>query len=145
MQKRHKNYLGLPGWFFGGRYSVERYAYTLHRITGLAVLTYFIMHIFVTGSRAGGPEQWERTMALFHHPLFKIGEFMVFLAVIYHAANGIRLILVELANFVGKPGLPSYPYSNSTVRQRPLLIAVMAVAAIIMIFGGIDFYYLLLK
>jgi succinate dehydrogenase / fumarate reductase, cytochrome b subunit len=143
MQNRHKNYLGLPGWFTGGRYSVERYAYTLHRISGLSILAYFIMHIFVTGSRAGGPERWESTMAIFHNPVFKIGEFLVFLAFAYHAANGIRLVIVELAQLVGKPGLPSYPYTNSAIRQRPLLIAVMAIAAIVVIFGGIDFYFLL--
>jgi succinate dehydrogenase / fumarate reductase, cytochrome b subunit len=143
MQNRYKNYLGLPGWFFGGRYSVERYAYTLHRITGLAILAYFIMHIFVTGVRVNGPEQWESTMAFFHHPVFLVGEFLVFLAFIYHAVNGIRLVFVELAQFVGKPGLPSYPYTNSVIRQRPLMIAVMAVAAIVVILGGIDFYFLL--
>ncbi len=140
MQNRLKNRLGLWGWLGGGRYGVERYAYALHRLAGLGILAYFIMHIFVTGARANGPEQWERTMEFFQTPFFKAGEFLVFLAFAYHAINGIRLILVELAFMIGKPGLPAYPYSYSTLRQRPLLIATMVIAAVLMIIGGADLY-----
>jgi succinate dehydrogenase / fumarate reductase cytochrome b subunit len=142
MQKRYKNKLGLWGWLGGGRYGAERYAYAVHRITGLGVLAYFILHIFVTASRMGGPEKWESWMATFDNLIFKIGEFLVFLAFAYHAINGIRLILVELSYMIGKPGLPSYPYDNSTLRQKPLFVAVMVIAALIMIIGGVDFYFI---
>ena len=145
MQKRFKNNLGLGGWLSGGRYGIERYAYALHRLTGLGILVYFIMHIFVTGSRVGGPEEWESTMAAFEKPIFKMGEFLIFLAFAYHAVNGIRLILVELGYMIGKPGLPSYPYNYSTLRQRPLFVAVMVIAAVIVIIGGTDLYFLMMK
>jgi len=39
--KRHDNRLGLWGWIGGGRWGAERYAYILHRITGLGHLFYF--------------------------------------------------------------------------------------------------------
>ncbi len=139
MQTRLKNNLGLMGWLGGGRYGGERYAYALHRLTGLGILAYFLMHIFVTARRLGGPEQWEKTMALLGQPVFKIGEFLVFLAFAYHAINGIRLILVELGYLIGKPGLPSYPYNYSTLRQRPLFVAAMVIAAVLMVIGGADF------
>ena len=142
MQKRYKNKLGLWGWLGGGRYGADRYAYAVHRITGLGILAYFILHIFVTASRMGGPGQWESRMATFDNPVFKIGEFLVFLAFAYHAINGIRLILVELSYMIGKPGLPSYPYNYSTLRQKPLFVAVMVIAAVIMIIGGVDFYFI---
>jgi succinate dehydrogenase cytochrome b subunit len=145
MQKRFKNNLGLWGWLGGGRYGAERYAYALHRISGLGILAYFILHIFVTASRMGGPAQWESRMATFSTPVFKIGEFLVFLAFAYHAVNGIRLILVELSYMIGKPGLPSYPYQYSTLRQKPLFVAVMVIAAVVMIIGGVDFYYVVGK
>ncbi|MDM7996398.1 MAG: succinate dehydrogenase, cytochrome b556 subunit [Acidobacteriota bacterium] len=145
MQNRHKNNLGLMGWLAGGRYGAERYAYAVHRLTGLGILAYFLMHIFVTGSRVGGPEQWDSAMAFFDSPVFKVGEFMVFLAFAYHALNGIRLIFVELGFLVGKPGLPSYPYNYSTLRQRPLFVAVMVIALVLMIIGGADFYTILMR
>jgi len=68
---------------------------------------------------------------------------MVFLAFAYHAVNGIRLIFVELGYMVGKPGLPSYPYNYSTLRQRPLFVVVMVLAAVLMIIGGVDFYHMM--
>jgi succinate dehydrogenase / fumarate reductase cytochrome b subunit len=143
MQNRLKNDLGFRGWLSGGRYGLDRYAYTLHRLTGLGILAYFILHIFVTGARLGGPQQWDRRMALLAHPIFKVGEFLVFLAFAFHAINGIRLVLVELGCMLGKPGLPAYPYSYSTMRQKPLLVVAMAVAAALMIIGGADFYFVL--
>lgn len=145
MQNRLKNNLGLMGWLAGGRYGAERYAYALHRLTGLGILAYFLMHIFVTGSRVGGPERWDSAMAFFDSPVFKVGEFMVFLAFAYHALNGIRLIFVELGFMVGKPGLPSYPYNYSTLRQRPLFVAAMVIALVLMIIGGADFYTILMR
>jgi succinate dehydrogenase / fumarate reductase cytochrome b subunit len=143
MQTKRKNRLGIWGWLGGGRYGLDRYAYALHRLTGLGILAYFIMHIFVTGSRVGGPEKWDSTMSTFGSPLFKIGEFLVVLAFAYHAINGIRLVLVELGYLIGKPGLPSYPYSYSTLRQKPLFVVAMVIAAVLMIIGGADFYLIM--
>jgi succinate dehydrogenase / fumarate reductase cytochrome b subunit len=143
MQMKRKNRLGIWGWLGGGRYGLDRYAYALHRLTGLGILAYFIMHIFVTGSRVGGPEKWDSTMSTFGSPLFKVGDFLVVLAFAYHAINGIRLVLVELGYLIGKPGLPSYPYSYSTLRQKPLFVVAMVIAAVLMIIGGADFYLIM--
>ena len=140
MQNRLKNNLGFQGWVSGGRYGLDRYAYALHRITGLGILAYFLMHIFVTGARLGGPGQWEARMAFFGKPVFKFGEFLVFLAFAFHAINGIRLVIVELGYMLGRPGLPAYPYSYSTLRQKPLFVVVMVIAAALMIIGGANFY-----
>ena len=144
MQKR-KNNLGIAGWLWGGRYGADRYVYALHRVTGLGMLFYFLLHIFVTGRRLGddGPAQWKAAMKLFDNPMFAIGEFLVFLAFIFHAVNGIRLILVELGLLVGKPGLPAYPYGYSTLRQRPVLIGVLCIVAVLAGIAGADFIHLL--
>jgi succinate dehydrogenase / fumarate reductase cytochrome b subunit len=144
MQQKRKNNLGIAGWLYGGRYGADRYVYALHRFTGLGMLFYFLMHIFVTGSRAGGPEKWESWMNFFDRsPVFAIGEFFVFIAFIFHAVNGIRLILVELGLMVGKPGLPAYPYGYSTLRQRPAMIGVLCIVAALAVIAGVDFIYLL--
>jgi succinate dehydrogenase / fumarate reductase, cytochrome b subunit len=140
MQTRRKNRLGLMGWLAGGRYGMERYAYALHRLSGLGILAYFLLHIYVTGSRMGGPAQWESQMAVFDSPIFKMGEFMVFLGFVYHAVNGIRLVLAELGFTIGKAGRPIYPYVYSTMRQRPLFVTLMIVTAVLMIIGGADFF-----
>ncbi len=143
MKNRIKNDLGLIGWLGGGRFGAERYAYALHRLTGLGILAYFLMHIFVTGSRMGGESRWESFMGFFGNPVFKMGEFLVYLAFAFHAINGIRLAIAELGYFVGRPGLPSYPYQHSILRQRPFFVVVMVIAAVLMVIGGADFYFML--
>lgn len=143
MLLRHKNRLGFWGWLGGGRYGLDRYAYSLHRLTGLGILAYFIMHIFVTAQRLNGEEQWERTMAFFGNPVFKVGEFLVVLAFAFHAINGIRLVCVELGWLIGKPGVPSFPYSYSTLRHKPIFVVAMIIAAALMIVGGVDFYFVM--
>jgi succinate dehydrogenase / fumarate reductase, cytochrome b subunit len=135
---RHDNRLGLRGWLGGGRWGMERYAYILHRITGLGILLYFIMHIVVTGLRAKGIYLWTEGQIL-HGPSFKFGEFLVYAAFAYHALNGVRLVLVELGFAVGKAFEPVYSYKTSLNVQRPLFIAMMILAAIILLSGGAEF------
>ena len=74
------NRLGIGGWVVGGRYPIERYLYTLHRISGLAILAYFFAHIIVTTMRLRGADFWDSLMASFGTPLAKTGEFLVFAA-----------------------------------------------------------------
>jgi len=96
------------------------------------------MHIVVTSLRASGRYLWVEGQ-FFHRPVFKFGEFLVFVAFAYHAFNGIRLVLVELGLAVGKPIEPVYPYRTSLNVQRPLLISMMVLAVAFLVAGGYDF------
>lgn len=136
--KSKKNRLGIRGWIYAGKYGIERYAYILHRITGLALILYLILHIFVTGKRIEGTDAWKSTMGLLHNPLFKFFEFLLLVAFIFHAINGFRLILIEFGFFIGKPAPPKYPYISSIHKQRPLFY-------ILMIFAGIFIFISILK
>jgi succinate dehydrogenase / fumarate reductase cytochrome b subunit len=133
------NRLGIGGWVVGGRYPIERYLYTLHRISGLGILAYFFVHIIVTTMRLRGADSWDSLMASFGTPLAKTGEFLVFAAFAFHALNGVRLVLTELGLGMGSPMLPSYPYKNSMRRQRPVFVVVMLIALIVLAIGGFDF------
>jgi succinate dehydrogenase cytochrome b subunit len=137
--RAHPNRLGIWGWLGGGRWGFERYLYTLHRVTGLGLLLYFLLHIFVTSTRAFGPEAWEKAMASVGGPFFKAGEYLVFAAFAFHAVNGIRLVMLELGFAIGRPIEPVYPYATSVGRQRPLAIAVMLIAGVLAIWGGYSF------
>jgi succinate dehydrogenase / fumarate reductase cytochrome b subunit len=138
--KGYPNRLKIWGWLGGGRWGPERYLYTLHRVTGLGLLAYFLLHILVTSQRALGQEAWEETMAGVTGPLFVFGEYLVFAAFAFHALNGVRLFLVELGIGVGKPIEPIYPYRTSLHVQRPLAIVMMVLAAILVVVGGLDFF-----
>ena len=138
----HPNRLGVWGWLGGGRWGAERYLYTLHRVTGLGLLAYFLLHVIVTSSRAFGSSAWETTMARVSGPVFAVGEFLVFAAFALHGLNGLRLVLVELGWAIGKPIEPVYPYRTSVDEQRPLAIGIMLLAGLLIVAGGFDFFVL---
>ena len=142
MKTPYPNRLGVRGWAVGGRWGLERYLYTLHRVTGLALLAYFLLHLFVTSARAFGEDAWRASMGLVHGPVFVVGEYLVFAAFGFHALNGVRLLLVELGVGVGKPIEPVYPYATSVGRQRPLALVAMLLAGVIATWGAADFFLL---
>jgi succinate dehydrogenase / fumarate reductase, cytochrome b subunit len=139
--KPHPNRLGLKGWAYAGRYSFERYLYLGHRLSGIGLLAYMVLHIVETANRIRGEEAWAGLMALFASPPFKVIEYLLFAAAVFHAMNGVRLLLTELGFFLGKPKEPVYPYSTSVMRHRPLTYVIMALAGLIMLLGGSSFFF----
>jgi succinate dehydrogenase / fumarate reductase cytochrome b subunit len=138
--REHPNRLGIRGWLVGGRWGLDRYLYSLHRVTGLGLLAYFLIHIFVTSSRALGQGAWEQSMDRVSGPLFVVGEYLVFVAFAFHAINGIRLALAELGFGVGKPIEPIYPYKTAVHAQRPWVVTVLVVAGALAFVGALDFF-----
>ena len=131
MQAR-QNYLGVTGWVWGGNYKLERYLYTLHRITGLGIMLFVLIHLCVTTIfRVQGQGVWEAAMSLLDNPWFKVGEYLVAAAFVFHAVNGLRLILQELGFLMGRPTPPVYPYKDALRRKRPWTIAMGAIIVIL--------------
>ena len=139
--KSYNNRLGLKGWMYAGRYSFERYLYLGHRLSGLGLIAYMVLHIIETANRIRGEQAWQGLMALFASPPFKVIEYLLFCMAVFHAMNGIRLILVELGFFLGKPKEPVYPYSTSVLRHRPLTYVVMILAVVVMVLGGSSMFF----
>lgn len=141
--KKYGNYVGFKGWFGGGgSWGIDRYLYTIHRITGFIIMIFLIIHIFESGTRILGMETWTSNMALLHHLIFKIGEFIIILCVAFHAMNGIRLIVIELGWGVGKAREPVFPYRSSLNTQRPLMVVMTVIGILLMIAGGYDLFFL---
>lgn len=131
--------LGLRGWVYAGRYPAERYLYILHRVSGLGLILYLPIHVWVTGRRVAGPEVWDQTMAALKHPALVVGEFLVLAAFIFHALNGIRLVLAHLGYTLGHPSHPVYPYPVALHRQRPLTVVLMMLVALFLGVGAWEF------
>ena len=136
-----QNYLGVGGWVWGGKYKLERYLYLLHRVTGLGLILFVIIHLIMTTVfRIQGQDIWAATMAILRNPWFKFGEYLVVVAFSYHALNGLRLVLQELGLALGKPTPPIYPYQDSLRKKRPwtyVMLAVVVVLAAVFLF---DFF-----
>ncbi len=139
--KPYPNRLGVKGWVYGGRYTFERYLYLMHRLSGLGLLAYMILHIIETANRMRGVGAWQELMGLFASWPFKIIEYLLFAMAVFHMMNGVRLLVTELGFFLGKPKEPVYPYSTSIKRHRPLTFIVMGLALLIIILGGSSLFF----
>lgn len=139
--KSYPNRLGVKGWVYAGRYPFERYLYLGHRLSGIGLIAYMVLHIIETANRMRGEQAWAGLMALFASPPFKVIEYLLFAAAVFHALNGIRLLLTELGFFLGKPKDPIYPYSTSVLRHRPLTYVIMALAGLIILLGGSSLFF----
>ena len=106
-----QNYLGPGGWIWAGKYKLERYLYLIHRITGLGLSLFLLFHLIeTTVFRIQGQDVWEATITLLSKPWFEVGLYLVTVAFIFHALNGLRIISKALGFALWQPVPPIYPY-----------------------------------
>jgi succinate dehydrogenase / fumarate reductase cytochrome b subunit len=74
------------------------WAWILHRITGLGLTVYILIHIIALMSLLKGPLAFNEEMAFFRTPVFLFFEWFLGILVMFHALNGIRIALVDLGN-----------------------------------------------
>jgi len=79
-------------------YHTGSWAWILHRLSGLLILAYLYFHLIVLSSAlwTGGIGQFNRTVASLTTPPFIIADLALFVVVLYHALNGIRVMLMDL-------------------------------------------------
>lgn len=77
------------------RGAIGQWSWVLHRITGLGVLFFFILHIIDTSWSVFYPDLYEKAIAIYQTPLFTLGEFGLVACVVYHAFNGLRIGILD--------------------------------------------------
>lgn len=98
-------------------------SFFLRRLTGVALVLYLFMHMWVIGSVNAGPGVFDSRLALVQTTGFKFAEIALLAAVIYHAFDGIRLLIVN--------------WFNVTEYRKSLFYAAFAVSAILTVAGGL--------
>ena len=71
------------------------YAWLLHRVGGLGIMAFLLLHILDIFLVGFGPEVFGKFLILYTWPPFKIAELGLIFGVVYHAFNGVRIILVD--------------------------------------------------
>lgn len=71
------------------------YSWLAHRLSGLAILAFLVLHVWDTSTAHYFPNFYEWTVSLYKIPLFGVGEILVAGAVFYHALNGVRITLLD--------------------------------------------------
>jgi succinate dehydrogenase / fumarate reductase cytochrome b subunit len=97
----------------------------------VGLLLYLFAHIYVVSSLAQGKEAFNSTMAFVQKPIFILGEMALLFAVVFHAMNGIRIIIVD--------------FGRGSLYHRKLFWAVVGLGAVIFILGSIPMIPLLFE
>lgn len=73
-------------------------SWLLHRITGIGISIFLGFHFYTQAEIYAGPERFNAVMQLYQTPLIKVGEILLMAAIIFHALNGVRIVLVDFAD-----------------------------------------------
>lgn len=77
-------------------YSTDNLLFILHRITGVGLLAYLLIHIWmVSTAMLGGPEMFDRVMGVLAAPEFLIADIVLLGSITFHMINGLRLMAHE--------------------------------------------------
>ena len=71
-------------------------AWLLHRVTGVFLTVYLIMHIFIVGQGVRGQEAFDHALEYVQKPVFVFLDAGLAGVVAYHAFNGLRVVAFDL-------------------------------------------------
>ena len=75
---------------------VGMWAWILFRVSGLVLAAYLFVHIWVISQgRAGGADRLDSLFEFFDKPFLVFLDSVLVAAVLYHALNGVRVILMD--------------------------------------------------
>ena len=77
------------------RGKVGMWSWVLHRITGVAIFFFLLVHVLDTSLVRLSPEAYNVVVATYKTPLVGLGELGLVAAIVYHAFNGLRVILID--------------------------------------------------
>jgi succinate dehydrogenase / fumarate reductase cytochrome b subunit len=83
--RRFTLYRGDPGMW----------SWVLHRITGVAIFFFLFVHVLDTSLVRVSPQAYNEVVETYKTPIVGFMELGLVAAVLYHALNGIRVILID--------------------------------------------------
>lgn len=104
------------------------WSHVLHRVSGLALLVYLTMHIWVIHHVQKGEESYDALMRSLSTAPFRVGESLLLAAILFHSINGIRIAALDAG--IGMRN------------HRATFWIVFAVCAVLGITGGIYLVFL---
>lgn len=108
----------MGGTLYRGREGM--WSWVLHRITGVAIFFFLLVHVLDTALVRLSPEAYNAVIGAYKTPIMGIGEVALVGAIGFHALNGLRIILVDF-------------WSKGTKYQRQLFWGVLVLWVILMV------------
>lgn len=81
------------GTLYRGREGM--WSWVAHRVTGVLIFLFLLVHVLDTALVRVSPEAYNAVIGTYQTPIMGIGEAGLVLAIVFHAFNGIRIILVD--------------------------------------------------
>ncbi len=108
----------IAGTLYRGREGM--WSWVLHRITGVAIYFFLLVHILDTALVRISPEAYNVVIESYKTPIMGLGELALVGAIGFHALNGLRIILIDF-------------WGVGTRRHRALFYGVLGLWAVLMI------------
>jgi len=85
MLRRYSSYRGSEGML----------AWAFHRISGVAIWAFVVLHVIDIYLVGGDPKAYDTILAVYASPPGRIMETLLGAALLYHALNGLRIIIMD--------------------------------------------------
>ncbi len=84
---------GPTGTLYRGREGM--WSWVGHRITGVLIFVFLLVHVLDTSLVRVSPEAYNAVIGTYKNPIMGLGEAGLVAAIVFHAFNGIRIMLVD--------------------------------------------------
>jgi len=112
------------------RGGIGQWAWLLHRLSGLGILLFLILHVLDIFLAAFGPQVFEKLLFIYHSWVFRPLIVLLIFGVIYHALNGLRLVVMDFW-----PALNAYQ-KPMWIGATAVSLAVTAISIVAFLWGG---------
>ncbi|TQL59236.1 succinate dehydrogenase subunit C [Oryzihumus leptocrescens] len=96
------------------------WSWVAHRISGVLIFFFLFAHVLDTALVRVSPEAYNSVIGTYKNPIVGLGELGLVAAVLFHAFNGIRVILVDF-------------WSRGPKVQRQMFWAVIAIWVVLFV------------
>ena len=83
----------LQGTLYRGREGM--WSWVAHRVTGVLIFFFLLVHVLDTALVRVSPEVYNSVIGQYKTPIMGLGELGLVAAIVYHAFNGLRIILID--------------------------------------------------
>ncbi|MBI3214141.1 MAG: succinate dehydrogenase, cytochrome b556 subunit [Mycobacterium sp.] len=108
--RRRTLYRGDPGMW----------SWVLHRITGATIFFFLFVHVLDTALVRVSPQAYNEVIETYKTPIVGLMEVGLVAAVLFHALNGIRVILIDF-------------WAEGPRHQKKMLVGVAAIWLLVMV------------
>jgi succinate dehydrogenase / fumarate reductase cytochrome b subunit len=70
-------------------------AWAFHRISGVGIWLFLVLHVFDIWLASANPPLYDELLVVYGSPIGRVGEVLLGAALLYHALNGLRIIIID--------------------------------------------------